>query len=70
MMNTTHFYEACPAGYEDFRGRVCYFIGAEEYTWSEAQDWCHSIGGYLLEVDNKEEQAHVSNLIEAGKLSL
>ena len=35
-------------------------------TWSSATDRCSTIGGYLLEIDSKEEQAHIENLLALG----
>ena len=60
---------ACPSGYEDRHGRACYVITNERLdVWTSAQDKCFDIGGYLLEVDNKEEQAHIRNLLGQGNL--
>ena len=37
-----------------------------EYTRSSASDRCSEVGGYLLEIENKEEQAHIANLLGSG----
>ncbi|XP_076092750.1 perlucin-like [Mytilus galloprovincialis] len=45
---------ACPQGWTNMGGS-CYIFNDEKMTWHDAMEWCKSKGGYLAEINDKQE---------------
>ena len=56
-------------------GHQCYFFGTEGLNWSEAQNFCESKDGYLVELIDQNERDAVFNYAKGkniwrGRVSL
>ena len=57
----------CPINWTTL-GKGCYlFLDSEKRNWKEAKEKCEQEGGYLTEVDSKEENQAIVNYIIAQK---
>ncbi|CAC5410537.1 CLEC4E [Mytilus coruscus] len=52
----------CPTTGWTHVGDSCYFFNWEKMAWSEAMEWCRSEGGYLAELNTKEENNKIQHL--------
>ena len=52
-------YLHCPAGWE-FYGTSCYKFNIIRRSWAAAKQDCHKLGGYLLKINNADEQHYIS----------
>ena len=48
----------CPAGWTIYTDR-CYYYTTATRTWSGAQAYCQSVGGYLMIVDDDSEYSRL-----------
>lgn len=62
-----YFYiDPCPANFTRIT-HACYHFGERQYNWKSAMSMCKSLGGNLLEFDNKEEQVDVLKYLIGDK---
>jgi len=64
-----HFFSlatiACPSAWL-FYGSSCYKFSFWEKNWIDAKDDCQASGGYLLKIDNADEQRFITYLQSEG----
>ena len=53
-------YLYCPPGWEHF-GKSCYKFSQIRKKWSDARLDCHQSGGYLLKIDDGDEQHYITS---------
>ncbi|XP_071145261.1 perlucin-like protein [Mytilus edulis] len=53
---------SCPTTGWTHVGDSCYLFNWEKMSWSEAMEWCKSKGGYLAELNTKEENNQIQQL--------
>ncbi|XP_032422573.1 galactose-specific lectin nattectin-like isoform X1 [Xiphophorus hellerii] len=53
---------ACPPGWTQFGSR-CFIFYYNMRTWSDAEEFCISIGGNLASIHNNEENSFLSDMV-------
>ncbi|XP_022784879.1 cubilin-like [Stylophora pistillata] len=54
----------CPTGWYYQYGSSCYKFSSESLTWNEAVTHCQSLGGYLVKIDDANEQSFITEKIK------
>lgn len=58
--------DPCPGNFTRIV-HACYHFSDRQYNWKSAMSMCKSLGGNLLEFDNKDEQIDVMTYLVADK---
>lgn len=58
--------DPCPGNFTRIT-RACYHFSERQYNWKSAMSMCKSLGGNLLEFDNKDEQIDVLTYLIGDK---
>merc|ERR1711879_294909 len=56
----------CPEGWWR-SGDACYMVSHSRMTWYSAQELCWSLGGYLAEIEDQEQETHLDNFLGDGR---
>uniref|UniRef100_A0A2S2P306 C-type lectin domain-containing protein n=1 Tax=Schizaphis graminum TaxID=13262 RepID=A0A2S2P306_SCHGA len=60
------FIDPCPGNFTRI-AHACYHFSERQYNWKSAMSMCKSLGGNLLEFDNKDEQIDVLTYLIGDK---
>ncbi|KAL5005711.1 hypothetical protein ScPMuIL_016869 [Solemya velum] len=55
--------EVCPVEWKEF-GQSCYYFSDSMETWHDAEEYCISAGGYLIEIESEAENNFVAGQIQ------
>lgn len=58
--------DPCPGNFTRI-AHACYHFSERQYNWKSAMSMCKSLGGNLLEFDNKDEQFDVLTYLIGDK---
>jgi len=58
--------DPCPGNFTRIT-HACYHFSERQYNWKSAMSMCKSLGGNLLEFDNKDEQIDVLTYLIGDK---
>lgn len=58
--------DPCPGNFTRI-AHACYHFSERQYNWKSAMSMCKSLGGNLLEFDNKDEQIDVLTYLIGDK---
>ncbi|XP_050428808.1 oxidized low-density lipoprotein receptor 1-like [Adelges cooleyi] len=64
--NAANREDPCPGNFTRI-SHTCYHFSERQYNWKSAMSMCKSLGGNLLEFDNKEEQIDVLTFLISDK---
>lgn len=53
----------CEPGWSEYKEQ-CFFISTNRKSWSDAQAYCWSFGGYLAEIHDNQTDVYIKSLLE------
>ncbi|KAK6766690.1 hypothetical protein RB195_026146 [Necator americanus] len=58
-LNIQQFIQACDGYQWNYQEQYCYRFPADKFTWLKANQFCHSIGGYMADVHSQEKDDYI-----------
>ncbi|KAK6047525.1 lectin C-type domain protein, partial [Cooperia oncophora] len=58
-LNIQQFIQACDGFQWNYKDQYCYRFSPEKLTWLKANQFCHSIGGYMVDVHSQAKDDYI-----------
>ncbi|EYC07094.1 hypothetical protein Y032_0072g685 [Ancylostoma ceylanicum] len=58
-LNIQQFIQACDGYQWNYRDQYCYRFPLDKYNWLKANQFCHTIGGFMADVHNQDKDNYI-----------